>query len=204
MRRQARPREGRPISNRSRCPRLIPRVFAATILTAGTLVAAEMTSITPALAAGTTLFNQPFKDNTVDGPVGSVKVPGAPSGLTNSACLTASGNSTANPLANCPAPNDAQGSGTLRLTPDSGTTLGGVSSAPTVLGLNGGTLGSSATTATNPDTSGVADGYLGIALDAAGTFSNKNNEGTGCQHTPRVSLRRCRARSSSEAQAMAR
>ncbi|HXS62251.1 MAG TPA: putative Ig domain-containing protein [Streptosporangiaceae bacterium] len=185
-----------------------------------------MTSITPALAAGTTLFNQPFKDNTVDGPVGSVKVPSAPSGLTNSACLTASGNSTANPLASCPAPNDAQGSGTLRLTPDSGTTLGGVfgaatvptaqgidatfttfqygtatpaggdgiafllaatdpsnPSAPTVLGLNGGTLGYSATTATNPDTSGVADGYLGIALDAAGSFSNKNNEGTGCQHS---------------------
>ncbi|HET7014345.1 MAG TPA: putative Ig domain-containing protein, partial [Streptosporangiaceae bacterium] len=88
--------------------------------------------MTPAQAAGTVLFNQPFKDNTVDGPAGSVSVPAAPSGVTNSACLTASGNSTANPLASCPSPNDTQGSGTLRLTPDAGTKVGGIFASTSV------------------------------------------------------------------------
>ena len=46
------------------------------------------------------LFNQPFHDNTVDGPAGSVSLPAAPTG-TNVACLSAAGNATANPLASC-------------------------------------------------------------------------------------------------------
>jgi uncharacterized repeat protein (TIGR01451 family)/fimbrial isopeptide formation D2 family protein len=125
---------------RSHRLRSFPRVFAATILVAGTLVVAGVTSLTPALAAGTVLFNQPFKDNTVDGSAGSVSVPAGPSsGVVNSACLTASGNATANPLASCPSPNDTQGSGTLRLTPDLGSKVGGIfasTSVPTSQGLD--------------------------------------------------------------------
>jgi hypothetical protein len=84
-----------------------------------------------ASAAGTVLFNQPFHDNTVDGPAGSVSLPTSPTG-TNSACLTAAGNATANPLASCPAPTDAQGSGKLRLTPNTTTQEGGVFASTTV------------------------------------------------------------------------
>jgi uncharacterized repeat protein (TIGR01451 family) len=91
-------------------------------------------------ASGTVLFNQPFHDNTVDGSAGSVSVPtSTASGAANSACLTASGNSTANPLASCPSPNDIQGSGTLRLTPDAGSKVGGIfasTSVPTSQGLD--------------------------------------------------------------------
>jgi uncharacterized repeat protein (TIGR01451 family) len=113
--------------------------LTAVVLAAGATAVGTVTSFTAAQAAGTVLFNQPFNDRTVDGPVGSVTVPSGPSGTTNSACLTASGNSTANPLASCPSPNDAQGSGTLRLTPDSGSKVGGVfasTSLPTSQGLD--------------------------------------------------------------------
>jgi hypothetical protein len=89
-------------------------------------------------AAGTVLFNQPFHDSTVDGPAGSVSLPAAQSG-TNAACLTAAGNATANPLASCPTATDPQGSGTLRLTPDSGGKVGAVfakGTVPTSQGLD--------------------------------------------------------------------
>src|ERR1700722_15674185 len=69
-----------------------------------------------ARAAGTVLFNQPFHDNTVDGPAGSVSLPTPGAGGANFACLTAAGNATKNPLASCSAPTDAQGSGKLRFT----------------------------------------------------------------------------------------
>src|SRR6267154_6236467 len=91
-----------------------------------------------ALAAGTVLFNQTFHDNTVDGTAGSVALPASPTG-SNSACLTAAGNSTANPLASCSTATDTQGSGKLRFT-SAGTTLeGGVfasTSVPTSQGLD--------------------------------------------------------------------
>ena len=91
-----------------------------------------------ALAAGTVLFNQPFHDNTVDGPAGAVSIPTAPTG-TNVACLSAAGNTTANPLASCPTATDAQGSGKLRLTPNLTTQEGGIfasTSVPTSQGLD--------------------------------------------------------------------
>ena len=91
-----------------------------------------------ALAAGTVLFNQPFHDNTVDGPAGSVSIPATPT-KTNVVCLSAAGNSSANPLASCTTANDAQGSGKLRLT-SAGTGLeGGIfasTSVPTSQGLD--------------------------------------------------------------------
>jgi large repetitive protein len=131
-------------------PRSWPRVLTAAALLSSAMVVTAAGSAPAALAAparysapqasGTVLFNQPFHDNTVDGSAGSVSVPtSTASGAANSACLTASGNSTANPLASCPSPSDAQGSGTLRLTPDTGGKVGGIfasTSVPTSQGLD--------------------------------------------------------------------
>lgn len=89
-------------------------------------------------AAGTVQFNQPFHDNTVDGPVGAVSVPSAPT-PPNAACLTASGNATANPLASCSSNKDSNGSGKLRLTGVSTFQEGGIfasTSVPTSQGLD--------------------------------------------------------------------
>lgn len=95
-----------------------------------------MAAAAPAAGAvGTVLFNQPFHDNTVDGPAGSVSLPSG----SNSACLTAAGNSSANPLASCPLPTDVQGSGKLRLTPNTTNKKGAVfagTSVPTSQGLD--------------------------------------------------------------------
>jgi hypothetical protein len=114
--------------------RIVSRVTVAALLVTG--ATAAMTVAAPnALAAGTVLFSQPFHDNTVDGPAGSVSLPtGA-----NAACLTAAGNPTANPLASCPTATDAQGSGKLRLTPDTGGKVGAIfasTSVPTSQGLD--------------------------------------------------------------------
>ena len=113
------------------------RVVAVTLLI-GTVSVGMTLSAPKASAAGTVLFNQPFHDNTVDGPAGSVFLPATPT-KTNVACLSAAGNATANPLASCATPTDAQGSGKLRLT-SSGTGLeGGVfatTSVPTSQGLD--------------------------------------------------------------------
>src|ERR1700733_6244855 len=115
----------------------VSRTAAIALLISVTGVA--MTVSPPsAFAAGTVLFNQPFHDNTVDGPAGSVPPPPAPTG-TNAACLSAAGNATANPLASCPIPTDPQGSGKLRLTSNALTQEGGVfasTSVPTSQGLD--------------------------------------------------------------------
>jgi hypothetical protein len=117
--------------------RTVARCVAAALLICAAAV--DMTVSAPnASAAGTVLFNQPFHDRTVDGPAGSVTVPTAPTGV-NAACLTASGNSTANPLASCSSATDAQGSGKLRLTNLSMFQEGGVfasTSVPTSQGLD--------------------------------------------------------------------
>ncbi|MEU6204817.1 putative Ig domain-containing protein [Micromonospora musae] len=110
-------------------------VFLAAALTlSGLLVTSG-----PAAAAGSTLFDQPFHDNTVTG-IGPVAVPGVPAGVTtNAACLTAAGNSTTGPLRSCPTNTDPQGSGKLRLTPATTSREGGVfgaASVPTSQGLH--------------------------------------------------------------------
>jgi hypothetical protein len=90
-------------------------------------------------AAGTVLFNQPFHDNTVDGPAGSVSLPTAPSGGGNMACLTAKGNNKTGPLLSCGSSTDNQGSGTLRFTSTDTGQEGGVfasTSVPTSQGLD--------------------------------------------------------------------
>jgi len=101
--------------------------------TAGLVVSAPSAS-----AAETVLFSQSFHDKTVDGSAGAVALPAAQTG-TNAACLTASGNATANPLASCSSANDTQGSGTLRLTPDTTNQVGAVfatGAVPTSQGLD--------------------------------------------------------------------
>lgn len=117
--------------------RVMSRAAALVLLISVTAVG--MTVAAPsAFASGTVLFSQPFHDNAVDGPAGSVSLPAAPSG-TNAACLSAAGNATANPLASCPSATDPQGSGKLRLTSNALTQEGGVfasTSVPTSQGLD--------------------------------------------------------------------
>jgi hypothetical protein len=127
----------RPTGIRRLADRVVLHAAVATLLISA---AAAGFTVMPssALAAGTVLFNQPFHDNTVDGPAGSVSVPATPT-KTNVVCLSAAGNSSANPLASCTTSTDAQGSGKLRLT-SSGTGLeGGIfasTSVPTSQGLD--------------------------------------------------------------------
>jgi hypothetical protein len=112
--------------------------LAVLLLTIASLVAATASAPNAFAASGTVLFNQPFHDNTVDGTAGAISLPSG----TNAACLTAAGNATANPLASCPSSQgtpDVQGSGKLRLTPDSGGQKGAVfaaASVPTSQGLD--------------------------------------------------------------------
>ncbi len=118
--------------------RMVSCATATVLFMSGTAVALTL-SAPEASAAGTALFNQPFHDNTVDGPAGSVGLPLTQTG-TNGACLTAAGNATANPPAPCTtSPTDPQGSGTLRLTNDTGGKVGAVfanGTVPTSEGLD--------------------------------------------------------------------
>ena len=116
---------------------MVRRALAVTLLISAVTVGMTV-SAPKASAAGTVLFNQPFHDNTVDGPAGSVSIPASPNG-TNAACLSAAGNPTANPLASCPTSTDAQGSGKLRLTQATTGQEGGIfasASVPTSQGLD--------------------------------------------------------------------
>ncbi|MDQ1420077.1 MAG: large repetitive protein, partial [Acidimicrobiaceae bacterium] len=88
-------------------------------------------------AAGTTLFQNTFHDNTVDG-TGTVAVPSPTSG-TNDACLTAKANSTTPPLLSCAGNIDTQGLGKLQLTPATANQVGGIfgqTGFPTSSGLD--------------------------------------------------------------------
>src|SRR5258708_24672693 len=122
---------------RRRSGRAVARAAAAALLI-GSMAVGVTVSAPSALAAGTVLFNQPFHDNTVDGPAGAVSVPTAPTG-TNSACLSASGNAIKNPLASCGSAAVSQGSGDLRFTDLTTTKERGVlasTSVPTSQGLD--------------------------------------------------------------------
>ncbi|MEU8035307.1 putative Ig domain-containing protein [Streptosporangium sp. NPDC049078] len=99
-----------------------------------------LTSVTPASAAGTVVFNQPFHNNTPDGD-GAVVLPALPAGVStpNFACLSASGNTSTGVLRSCAGALDSQGSGKLRLTDTSTYRAGGVFGAvsvPTSQGLD--------------------------------------------------------------------
>jgi hypothetical protein len=99
--------------------RLVRRMMscAVSVMLVLSMITVAMAASAPSAdAAGTVLFNQPFHDNTVDGPAGSVSLPTAPAGGGNFACLSAAGNATKNPLASCGTSTDAQGSGRLRFT----------------------------------------------------------------------------------------
>ena len=102
-------------------------------LTAGVLVLTPG----PALAVGTTRYSQSFHNNTVG--ADELFLPAAPVSRTNSACLTAAGNTTVGPLLSCPTFTDPQGAGKLRLTSAATSQLGGVfggGSLPTSQGLD--------------------------------------------------------------------
>ncbi|HEV2637129.1 MAG TPA: putative Ig domain-containing protein [Actinocrinis sp.] len=116
---------------------VVSRTTVMVLLISGATVG-MVVSAPRAFAAGTVLFNQPFHDDAVDGSAGSVSLPSVP-GLLNTACLTAAGNATANPLSSCPSATDPQGSGKLRLTSSATTQEGGVfasASVPTSQGLD--------------------------------------------------------------------
>lgn len=102
---------------------------AAALTSLSTLAVTVVTGVTPAYAAGTSLFNQPFTTNTVAPANGAVAKPLAPTG-TNMACLTVVGSTGVVP--SCSSPNDASGSGMLRLTDNGATKEGGVFSATSV------------------------------------------------------------------------
>ncbi|WP_344930551.1 putative Ig domain-containing protein, partial [Streptosporangium carneum] len=134
-------RPGRHAARRERTPRggrTVARVLVLA-LSVSTLTGTSGTP-TPASAAGTTVFDQTFRNNTADG-TGSVVLPALPSGLggSNTACLTASGNTSTGVLRSCSSTNDTTGSGKLRLTNATTNKLGGVfgaTSVPTAQGLD--------------------------------------------------------------------
>jgi hypothetical protein len=173
--------------------RMVSCATAKVLVISGSAVALTL-SATDASASpppNTLLFSQPFNDNSVDGPAGSVALPGVQSG-TNAACLTAAGNSTAHPLESCPTAPDTQGSGTLRLTTAADTQVGAVfvsPSVPTSQGLDvsfdsyqyGGTVGADGIAfvlaAANPAdpqtpaTAGPSGGSLGYSAEAGSSLS---------------------------------
>ena len=100
--------------------RLVRRMMSCAVsvtLVLSMITAGIAASAPSAAAAGTVLFNQPFHDNTVDGPAGSVSLPTARAGGANFACLTATGNATKNPLASCGSPDRQPGLGQAPLHP---------------------------------------------------------------------------------------
>ena len=122
-----------------RTRRTVARATTVTLLIGAVAVGTTVTAPRALAAAGTVLFSQTFHDNTLDGPAGSLALPTAPAASGNTACLTAAGNATANPLATCPTATDAQGSGKLRLTQNITNQEGGVfasTSVPTSQGLD--------------------------------------------------------------------
>ncbi len=144
--------------------RIVSCALAATLMACAGVVAVAVPAAHA--AAGTVLFNQPFHDNTVDGPAGSVSIPATPT-KTNVACLSAAGNSTANPLASCTTASDAQGSGKLRLTSNGLGLEGGIfasTSVPTSQGLDV-TFNSYQYGGTSPGADGMA--FVLAAVDPA-------------------------------------
>ncbi|MEV6984399.1 fibronectin type III domain-containing protein [Sphaerisporangium sp. NPDC051017] len=123
-----------------RVRRGVARVALAGLL--GSVLTGPVNGLTavPANAAGSTLFAQTFKDNSIDSNY-PISLPALPSGSSgsNAACLTARGSTATTGLRSCTANTDAAGSGALRLT--STTTfleggLFGATSVPTSEGLD--------------------------------------------------------------------
>lgn len=114
-----------------------PLVLLLCVALLGGLLAA-VGPVPPAMAAGSVLFQNNFDNRTVDG-TGTVTKPTPLGGATNTACLTASGNTSTGPLLSCTTSTDVQGNGRLRLTRATGDQIGGVfgaTSFPTSSGLD--------------------------------------------------------------------
>ena len=110
----------------------------ATVATA--LIASALVVMSPgvAMAAGSTLFDQPFHNSSADGQ-GAVAIPGMPDSGTNIACLTASGNPGTSQPQSCASALDTPGAGKLRLTDAGLFETGGLfaaASMPISLGLD--------------------------------------------------------------------
>lgn len=100
----------------------------------GLALVAPMLAPAMVLATSTTVFDQPFHNNTANG-IGTVSsLPAVPSGSpgTNLACLTASGNTTTGVLLSCPSANTSPGSGALRLTTPTKDQQGGIFGATSI------------------------------------------------------------------------
>ncbi|RCG27302.1 DUF11 domain-containing protein [Sphaerisporangium album] len=121
-----------------RVRRGVARVALAGLL--GSVLTGPVNGLTavPANAAGSTLFAQTFKENTINADY-PVSIPALPTGTTNPVCLTARGSTGSTGLRSCTSSTDAPGSGALRLTT---TTTGqegglfGATSVPTSQGLD--------------------------------------------------------------------
>ncbi|MEV8638151.1 putative Ig domain-containing protein, partial [Streptosporangium sp. NPDC051023] len=129
-----------PVRRTSRSGRAVARVLVLTLSASALTGTSGTLAPIPASAAGTTLLNQPFHNNTADG-TGTLVLPALPSNQSgsNTACLTASGNTSTGVLKSCSSTNDTAGSGKLRLTNATTTKLGGVfgaTSVPTAQGLD--------------------------------------------------------------------
>ncbi|MFI5312934.1 MAG: tandem-95 repeat protein [Candidatus Dormibacteria bacterium] len=161
---------------------------------------------TTAHAAGTSIFTESFKNNSVPDPHWIV------GGSNFTPCLTATGNSTVTPIKSCAGTADAAGSGAVRLTsaannqsgflfynsplPDtagidvtfdayqySGTGADGIAFFMTdgqyqllTPGQAGGYLGYAGGNHGIGVGNGVAHGLFGLGLDAYGNFSNFEND----------------------------
>ncbi|WP_326635568.1 hypothetical protein OG884_21655 [Streptosporangium sp. NBC_01755] len=113
-----------------RCGRTLSKLLVLS-MTVGALSVPATTAT--ASAAGTVVFNQPFRNNTANG-AGAVVLPSLPSGSSGSnyACLTASGNTGTGVLQSCATNTDSQGSGKLRLTNATTNKTGGLFGAVSV------------------------------------------------------------------------
>jgi large repetitive protein len=117
-----------------RAARSVPTLWVSAILAALVVVVFPM----PASAAGTTLFNRTFHNNTLGSGTGAVVIPAVPSG-SNTVCLTAAGAPTGAVPPSCAVATDVNGSGKLRLTNNNSSQRGGLfgaTSFPTSQGLD--------------------------------------------------------------------
>ncbi|MEU8381746.1 hypothetical protein AB0C32_21450, partial [Streptosporangium sp. NPDC048865] len=116
------------------------RAFAQLLVLSAVAGALNTSVPVTASAAGTIVFDQPFRNNTANGD-GAVVLPALPTGQsgTNTACLTAAGNTSTGVLRSCAGTLDISGTGKLRLTDATTTKIGGLLGAvsvPTSQGLD--------------------------------------------------------------------
>ncbi len=189
---------------------------ALTVLLGVSLSVVGLSTVGPTIvhAAGTPIFNESFKNNTVGDTHWVI------GGSNFTPCLTATGNSTVTPILSCAGTTDAAGAGAARLTnaagnesgfifynsplPDtagitvtfdtyqySGSGADGIAFFMTdgqyqllTPGMSGGYLGYAGGNHGIGVGNGVAHGLFGLGLDAYGNFSNFENNVAGGGNCP--------------------